>query len=98
MQTPSRAGGSGAPRGAVATSCDAHAATVEGLRATGVPCDQARQVIYGWQRESSCALPTDSSRGSCLTRSYRCQAVRTDRGLAVSCARAGRSIAFLAKR
>jgi hypothetical protein len=87
-----------APVGAGAKSCDAYATDAESLRATGIPCGQARQAMYGWQRERSCSLPSGASRGSCLTRSYRCQAARTDRGLAVSCARAGQSIAFIAKR
>jgi hypothetical protein len=87
-----------APIGASAKTCDAYAADAEGLRATGIPCNQARQVLAGWLREPSCSLPSGSARGSCLTRSYRCQSVRGDRGLAVSCSRPGQSIAFLAKR
>ena len=86
-----------APAGATAKSCDTDAADAEGLRATGIACDQARQVLYGWQRQHSCSLPNGASRGSCLTRSYRCQAVRGDRGLAISCARAGQSVAFISK-
>lgn len=87
-----------APIGARPKSCDSLAADAGGLRATGVPCDRARQVMYGWRRERSCSTPPGASRSSCLTRSYRCQAVRADRGLAVSCARAGEAIAFVAKR
>jgi hypothetical protein len=87
-----------APVGASAKSCDSYAADAEALRATNIPCDQAQQVVYGWQREPACAVPSAASRSSCLTRSYRCQAARTDRGLAVSCSRAGESIAFTAKR
>jgi hypothetical protein len=86
-----------APVGASAKSCDTYATDAESLRATEIPCDQARQVMYGWQREHTCAVPNAASRGSCLTRSYRCQAVRTDRGLAVSCSRSGESIAFIVK-
>jgi hypothetical protein len=89
---------SGAPIGASARSCDAYSTDAGTLRATGISCGQARQVMYDWQRERSCATPSDASRGSCLTRSYRCQATRTDRGLAVSCSGPGQSIAFLAKR
>jgi hypothetical protein len=95
--SPDQSTGSKAPAGASATSCDTHATEVESLRATEISCDQARQVMYGWQREPTCAVPAGASRGSCLTRSYRCQAVRAGRGLAVSCAREGQSIAFLAK-
>lgn len=90
--TPGRA-----PIGASTKSCDAYATDAEGLRATGIACDQARQVLYGWQREPSCALPGGASRSSCSIGSYRCQAVRSDRGLAVSCSRPGKSIAFIAK-
>jgi hypothetical protein len=86
-----------APIGASARSCDSYATDAEALRATDIPCDQARQVMHSWQRERTCSLPSGASRGSCLSRSYRCQAARTDRGLAVSCARKGQSIAFLAK-
>jgi hypothetical protein len=87
-----------APVGAVANSCDTHMVDVEALRATGLPCDRARQVMYGWQRERSCSAPAGASRTSCLTGSYRCLGAHTDRGIAVSCARRGQSIAFIAKR
>jgi hypothetical protein len=56
-----------APIGASAKTCDSYATDAESLRATGIPCDQARQVLYGWQREPSCSLPGGASRGSCLT-------------------------------
>jgi hypothetical protein len=87
-----------APIGASARSCDTYAVDAEGLRAAGLSCKQARQVMYGWQRQPACAKPTGASRTSCLTRSYRCLGARTDRGLAVSCARAGESVAFLVKK
>jgi uncharacterized protein YceK len=88
----------GAPAGAAAESCETFAADAEALRATNVPCERARRVMYGWQRQPSCALPAGGSRGGCRSRSYRCQAVRSDRGIAVSCARAGESVAFIARR
>lgn len=88
----------GAPVGASTKSCDSFATDAEQLRATGISCDLARQVMYGWQRVDTCALPDGASRGGCLARSYHCQAVRTGRGTAVSCARAGESIAFIARR
>jgi hypothetical protein len=86
------------PIGASAKSCDSYSTDAGSLRATGIACEQARQTMYGWQRKRSCSLPSGASRGSCPIRSYRCEAVRTDRGLAVSCARKGQSVAFLAKR
>ena len=87
-----------APAGAAARSCEAHSADAAALRATEIPCDQARQAMHDWQREPSCPLPAGASRGSCLTRSYRCLATRTARGVAVSCSRAGQSVAFTARR
>ncbi|HKA66626.1 MAG TPA: hypothetical protein VKG03_01840 [Solirubrobacterales bacterium] len=92
------ANNSTAPVGAAAKSCDTHAVDARALRATGIPCGQARQVMYGWQRDSACSKPAGASRVSCTTRSYRCLGARTDRGIAVSCSRAGESIAFIAKR
>jgi hypothetical protein len=97
-QAPPRASGPGAPVGARAASCATGAAGAEALRATGVSCGQARQVLSGWQRERSCSLPSGASRGSCLTRTYRCLGARTDRGITVSCSRQGQSIAFVVKR
>jgi hypothetical protein len=89
---------SGAPIGAAAKGCETQAVDAEALRATGVSCALARQVMYGWQQQSSCSSPPGASRVSCTTRSYRCTGTRTDRGTAVSCARPGRSVAFVAKR
>jgi hypothetical protein len=87
-----------APVGAAAKSCDTYAVDAEGLRAAGLSCKQARQVMYGWQRQPACAKPAGASRTSCLTRSYRCLGARTDRGIAVSCARSGESVAFIVKK
>ncbi|HEX3734114.1 MAG TPA: hypothetical protein VHU86_03060 [Solirubrobacterales bacterium] len=87
-----------APIGASAKSCDTYAVDAEALRAAGLSCKEARQVMYGWQRQPACAKPTGASRTSCSTRSYRCLGARTDRGLAVSCARAGESVAFIVKK
>lgn len=89
---------SSAPVGAAAKSCDTYAVDARSLRATGISCGQARQVMYGWQRQRSCAKPSAASRTSCLTRSYRCLGARTDRGIAVSCSRPGQSIAFVDRR
>jgi hypothetical protein len=87
----------GAPVGAAAKSCATDAVDAEALRATGISCDRARQVMYGWQQQGSCSSPPSASRVSCTARSYRCIGARTERGTAVSCARPGRSIAFIVK-
>jgi hypothetical protein len=94
----STTGASKAPLGAAAKSCDTNAAGVEKLLATGISCDQARQVMLGWRRSHACSSPAGASRSACTARSYRCLGASTDRGIAVSCARAGESIAFIAKR
>ncbi len=92
------ASGPGAPAGAAARSCETEAVDAEALRATGLACERARQVMFGWQRDGGCALPAGASRGACGVRSYRCLATATARGTAVSCSRPGESLAFVAVR
>jgi len=87
-----------APAGASAKSCSPHSAEISGLRATGLDCGPARQVMEDWQRSGQCEAPANASRSSCLLGPYRCLATATDRGLTVSCARSGQSIAFTVKR
>jgi len=86
-----------APAGASAQACDTYAVDAKTLRASGVPCGQARQVMYGWQRAGGCSTGA-SSRSACEVRGWRCLSARTDRGVAVSCAGPGRSISFVARR
>ena len=50
-----------------------------------------------WGRRGGCALGKGESRGSCSLGGFRCQAVRVDRGTAVSCARPGGDVSFVAK-
>ncbi|HEV7770582.1 MAG TPA: hypothetical protein VGO66_07985 [Solirubrobacterales bacterium] len=95
---PPRASGAEAPVGAAAKSCDTHAVDAKALRVTAVSCGEGRRVMFAWQRAESCGLIDGASRGSCAVRSYRCLAARTDRGISVSCARPGHSVAFIAKR
>jgi hypothetical protein len=96
-QSP-RASGAEAPVGAAAKSCDTHAVDAEALRVTAVSCGEGRRVMFGWQQAEGCGLIDGASRGSCPVRSYRCLATKADRGISVSCARPGHSIAFIAKR
>lgn len=91
-------GAATAPAGASAESCETQAADTEELRATDVSCGEARQVMFGWQRAPGCAGASDASHAACTIRSYRCISARTDRGVVVSCAKPGRSIAFIDKR
>lgn len=96
--TAPRGGDSSAPAGATAKSCPTHDAETKGLRATGLGCKQARLLMDEWGESKDCAAPAGSSRSSCSLGSYRCLAAATDRGLTVSCARSGQSVAFTVKR
>jgi hypothetical protein len=83
------------PAGASARVCGTPADGVLNLRATGVSCSAARQVVESWQGDRRCSQAGAASRSSCMTGSYRCLGASTDRGTAVSCSRAGESIAFV---
>ena len=50
-----------------------------------------------WEATPDCKHPAGASRWGCSVGSYRCQAVVTDRGWSVDCAKPGRSIAFTVK-
>lgn len=52
------------------------------------------EIRAAWEGEPSCARPQGTSRWGCSVAAYRCQAVVTDRGWSVGCAKPGRSIAF----
>jgi hypothetical protein len=89
-----------APPGASARSCGSTTVTgTEGLRVTGVGCDVGGAVATGWANKPSCLPGNEASRVSCTVHGdYRCLGATTDRGIAVSCARPGSSIAFVARR
>jgi hypothetical protein len=96
--TPKKATAPNAPAGSKVVACEEGAEGVEGLRATAVDCATAERVMRRWENHRSCALPGGASRGSCSLGGFRCQTVRADRGVAVSCARPGGDIAFIATR
>ncbi len=88
-----------APAGASARSCEGVVASAGRLRVTGIGCDVGRGIVATWVNKPACARPEGASRYSCTVyRGYRCQGAATERGIAVSCARHGRSLAFVAKR
>jgi len=75
--------------------------TVEGaeqVRATGVGCDTARRVVAAWASDEACSTPTGESRYSCSVDGYRCLGAMSEHRIAVSCARQGSSVSFLARR
>jgi hypothetical protein len=95
---PKKATAPNAPAGSKVVVCKEGAAEVEGLRATAVDCGTADRILRRWQNHRSCALAGDASRGSCSLGSFRCQAVKAEAGTAVSCARPGGDIAFIATK
>ncbi|MBS1679689.1 MAG: hypothetical protein JST08_20160 [Actinobacteria bacterium] len=94
--TPKQATSPNAPAGSRVVACAAGAAEMKGLRATAVDCGTARATMIRWGRTSSCGLADGASRGSCSLGDFRCQAVKADRGIAVSCAQPGGDVAFIA--
>ncbi len=88
-----------APPGASVRSCAGTVAGTGQLRVTGIGCDVGRGVVAVWAGKPACSSPAGASRYSCTVHGgYRCLAASTARGIAVSCSRSGRSIAFVAKR
>ncbi|HEY3552214.1 MAG TPA: hypothetical protein VGK66_00865 [Solirubrobacterales bacterium] len=52
------------------------------------------QMRASWMSSPACRRPHGASRWSCSVGAYRCQAVVTDRGWSVDCAKPGQSIPF----
>jgi hypothetical protein len=87
----------GAPIGAQARDCKTQSATLSDLRATGVDCGSARQVMLAWAGAGARCRPTaGGSRSACSVRGYRCLAVSAAEGggVSVNCSQPGRSISF----
>jgi hypothetical protein len=93
-----KASDSSAPAGASAQACAINAGGASGLRVTAVSCGKGQKTVIAWQRDPGCKPAAGGSQAGCTVAGYRCIATATDRGLAVSCARPGHSIAFTAKR
>jgi hypothetical protein len=97
--TPKKATAPNAPAGSKVVACKMGGITaMGGLRATAVDCGTAREAMMRWQGTRACGLAEDAARGSCSVDGFRCQAVKADRGVAVSCARPGGDVAFVARR
>jgi hypothetical protein len=86
-----------APAGSKVVACKEGSVDAVGLRATAVDCGTARGTMRRWSSSHACTLGKSSSRSSCSLGSFRCQTVRVDRGAAVSCARPGADVAWIAK-
>jgi hypothetical protein len=88
-----------APPGASARPCEGTVAGTGQVRVTGIGCDVGRGVVAVWAHKPACSSPADASRFSCTVYGgYRCLGGAADRGIAVSCAHPGGSVAFVAKR
>jgi hypothetical protein len=94
---PKKATAPNAPAGSKVVPCGEGRVETMQLRATAVDCGTARTTMARWERSHACTLGKSSSRSSCSFGGFRCQAVRSGRGAAVSCARPGADVAFVAK-
>ncbi|HEY2479533.1 MAG TPA: hypothetical protein VGI17_12490 [Solirubrobacterales bacterium] len=94
---PKKATSPNAPAGSKVVACKVGAVEMEQLRATAVDCGSARETMRRWGRSHACTFGKGSSRSSCSLGGFRCQAVRSDEGAAVSCARPGGDLSFVAK-
>jgi predicted small secreted protein len=86
-----------APAGSKVVACAADTGETIELRATAVDCGTAERTMTRWGQARGCVLPAGASRSSCSLGAFRCQAVRAGRGVAVSCARPGAAVDFVAK-
>jgi hypothetical protein len=94
---PKKATAPNAPAGSKVVACTEGRVETVQLRATAVDCGTARATMARWERSHACTLGRSSSRSSCALGGFRCQAVRSGRGAAVSCARPGGDVSFVAK-
>jgi len=86
-----------APVGARAERCGEGATSGGEIRVTGVSCELGRSLVAGWYKDSACSAPKGASRTSCKLGEFTCLGAATDRGVAVTCAGPGRSVAFIGR-
>lgn len=86
------------PAGSRVEVCEGAIAGVGRVRASGTGCAIARGIVASWDNKVACGAAANGSRASCSVENYRCLGAATERGLAVTCARPGSSISFVAKR
>jgi hypothetical protein len=84
-----------APAGSKVVSCGENRMEIKGLRATAVDCATARTTMKHWVSSHVCTLG-NGSRSSCSLGGFRCQAVKVEKGAAVSCAGPQGDVAFIA--
>lgn len=81
---------------ALAGCGDSSDETTTGPAADGGAAEE--RVQSAWERSPGCKRPPGASRWGCSVGTYRCQGVVSGRGLSISCAKPGRSIAFTVPR
>jgi hypothetical protein len=87
-----------APPGASARACESGVPGTEAVRVTGIDCAVGLRVVAAWAAKPSCSAPAGESRFSCSVEDgYRCLGTSAERGIAVSCAHPGASVAFVAR-
>jgi len=89
--------GQEAPVGVRARSCDVTGSSGE-VRVTGVSCELGRSLVAAWHKNTGCSAPEGASRMSCRVGGFICLGAVTDRGVAVTCAAPGRSVAFIGRK
>jgi hypothetical protein len=90
---PKKATAPNAPAGSKVASCGRDSQ----LRATAVGCDAARTTMGQWEQSQACTLDAGGSRSSCSLGSFRCQAVKVDQGVSVSCVGPEGDVAFIVR-
>ncbi|OJU81151.1 MAG: hypothetical protein BGO11_16080 [Solirubrobacterales bacterium 70-9] len=92
--TTKKATAPNAPAGSKVVSCEENRMETEELRATAVDCNTARATMEQWEGSRACTLG-EGSRSSCSLGDFRCQAVKVDKGAAVSCEREGADVTWI---
>jgi hypothetical protein len=86
-----------APVSVRADRCGEGATAGGEVRVTGVSCELGRSLVAGWYKDGACSAPQGASRTSCRLGEFICLGAVTDRGVAVTCAAPGRSVAFIGR-
>jgi hypothetical protein len=85
-----------APAGSQVVPCSEGRIETIQLRATEVDCFRARKTMRRWESSHACTLGS-GSRSSCTVDSFRCQAVKVEKGASVSCAGPSGDVSWIAK-
>jgi hypothetical protein len=96
--TEAHQSGAEGPTGITARACRHTSKESPLLRVTGVSCAKGESVAATWSSMASCAPASGESRSACTISGFRCLTAVAGRGLAVTCARPERSIAFIVER